>query len=86
MKMTVFPSPAIVRSVSKSVSASCGVSTAVGSSMIRTARLAVERLEDLDALLLADRELPDLRPRVHVQPEALDRALRRAARSPPSGG
>ena len=36
MKMTVFPSSAIARSVAKSPSASCGVSTAVGSSMIRT--------------------------------------------------
>ena len=35
MKITVRPSSAIARSVSKSDSASCGVSTAVGSSRIR---------------------------------------------------
>ena len=35
MKMTVLPSSAIERSVAKSATASCGVSTAVGSSMIR---------------------------------------------------
>ena len=35
MKITVLPSAAIARSVSKSASASCGVSTAVGSSRIR---------------------------------------------------
>ncbi len=35
MKITVRPSAAIARSVSKSTSASCGVSTAVGSSRIR---------------------------------------------------
>ena len=81
MKITVRPSAAIVRSVSKSASASCGVSTAVGSSRIRIARLAVERLEDLDALLLADRELPDPRARVDREPVALARARRPAARS-----
>ena len=36
MKITVRPSSAISRSVSNSTSASCGVSTAVGSSRIRT--------------------------------------------------
>ena len=35
MKITVRPSSAIVRSVTKSASDSCGVSTAVGSSRIR---------------------------------------------------
>ncbi len=35
------------------------------------ARVAVERLEDLDALLLADRELPDARAGVDGQPELL---------------
>ena len=35
------------------------------------ARLAVERLEDLDPLLLADRELPDPRPRIDGDPVAL---------------
>ena len=36
MKMTVRPSSTIWRSVPKSIRASCGVSTAVGSSRIRT--------------------------------------------------
>ena len=83
MKITVRPSAAITRSVSNSDSASCGVSTAVGSSRIRIARLAVERLEDLDALLLAERELPDARARVDGDAVALaelgDAALDRAA-------
>ena len=35
------------------------------------ARVAVQRLEDLDALLLADRELPDARVGLHRQPVAL---------------
>ena len=35
------------------------------------ARVAVERLEDLDPLLLADRELPDPRARVDGEPVAL---------------
>ena len=35
MKTTVFPASAIARNVTKSSSASCGVRTAVGSSMIR---------------------------------------------------
>ena len=35
MKITVLPSAAIARSVTNSASDSCGVSTAVGSSMIR---------------------------------------------------
>ena len=35
------------------------------------ARVAVERLEDLDALLLADRELPDARARIDGQAELL---------------
>ncbi len=64
MKMTVFPSAAIERSVSN---------RAVG--LLRREHrgrlvhdqhpgIPVERLQDLDALLLADRELPDARTRV----------------------
>ena len=41
--------------ISNSSFASCGVRTAVGSSRIRMLGAAVERLEDLDALLLPDR-------------------------------
>ena len=35
------------------------------------ARLAVQRLQDLHPLLLADRQLPDTRPRVDVEAVAL---------------
>ena len=35
------------------------------------ARLPVQRLQDLHALLLSDRELPDTRPRMHLEPVAL---------------
>ena len=35
------------------------------------ARIAVERLEDLDALLLADRQLADRRQRIDMEPEFL---------------
>ena len=37
--------------------------------------VAIERLQDLDALLLADRELPDLRLRAHGEPVALTELL-----------
>ena len=46
-------------------------------------RLAVERLEDLHPLLLADGELPDLRPRVDRQPEAVAELGDRALDAPP---
>ena len=39
------------------------------------ARVAVERLQDLDALLLADRELPDPRLRIDREPVALAQLL-----------
>ena len=42
------------------------------------AGVAVERLQDLDPLLLAERELPDPRPRVDREPVALARARARA--------
>ena len=41
-----------------------GVSTAVGSSRISTLRVAVERLQDLDALLRADADVLDERARI----------------------
>ena len=46
------PRAASARRTPKSSSASCGVSTAVGSSRIRMSGVAVERLQDLDPLLL----------------------------------
>ena len=46
-------------------------------------RLAVERLEDLHPLLLADGELPDLRPRVDREPEAVAELGDRALDAPP---
>ena len=47
----------------KSASVSCGVSTAVGSSRMSTWASRIERLEDLDPLLDADREVLDERRR-----------------------
>ena len=43
------------------------------------AGVAVERLEDFDALLLADRQRTDARHGIDVEPEFLGRALRTAA-------
>ena len=37
--------------------------------MIRIRRPAIEHLEDLDALLFADRELPDVRSRIDAEPD-----------------
>ena len=59
--------------------ASCGVSTAVGSSRISTLRVAVQRLEDLGALLLADADVLDARVAVAPRrPYALATARARA--------
>ena len=59
MKMIDLPCGAGSRGSSNSSRASCGVRTAVGSSRIEDVRAAVERLEDLDALLLRHRERVD---------------------------
>ena len=56
MKMIDLPSALRLRMIPNSSVASCGVSTAVGSSRIRIVGAAVERLQDLDPLLLADRD------------------------------
>ena len=61
MKMTVLPSSAIARSVAKSALGLLRREHGGRLVQDQNARVAVERLEDLDALLLADRELPDLR-------------------------
>ena len=68
MKMTVRPSAAIARSVSKSVVGL--LRREHGGRLVedQDPRLAVERLQDLDPLLLADRELPDARARVDAMP------------------
>ena len=83
MKMIVRPSSAITRSVSNS---DVGLLRRQHRRRLvedQDPRLAVERLQDLDALLLAERELPDARARVDGDPVALaelgDAALDRAA-------
>ena len=69
MKMMLWPSAASRRRTAKISSVSWGVRTAVGSSRTRTCALAVERLEDLDALLPADRQRPDLGVGVDLEAE-----------------
>ena len=59
MKMTESPFSTIERTEANSVSASCGVSTAVGSSSTRM-HVAIECLEDLHPLPLAHREVAHL--------------------------
>ncbi len=59
MMTMVLPCSRMRRRMAKNSSTSCGVSTAVGSSRMRSARLPIERLEQLDALLLAHREVLD---------------------------
>ena len=61
--------------------ASCGVSTAVGSSRISTLRVAVERLEDLDALLLPDADVLD----AGVRRARRGRSLRESSRTRSAG-
>ena len=53
--------------------------------MIRIRGVPIEGLQDLDALLLADRELPDLRPRVHGEPVARPSSSTRARSLPGAG-
>ena len=71
MSTIVSPRSRICRSTCHSSSISGGDSTAVGSSRIRILRAAVQRLENLDALRLAHRQIGD-------------EALRRAPTSPSS--
>ncbi len=65
------PSATSVLSVANSASDSCGVSTAVGSSRIKNARAAVERLENFDALALADGQIGDARIGIDGEAELL---------------
>ena len=53
------PAPAVIERSVRNSSSISGARTAVGSSMMRIR--AVEQLQDLDALLLTDRQLPDPR-------------------------
>ena len=72
MKMTDVPSSFVSwRRTAKISRVSCGVSTAVGSSRTRMRRAAIERLEDLDALLPAHRQRADLRVGVDLEAELL---------------
>ena len=84
MKMIDFPSAFSRSMIAKSSAASCGVSTAVGSSRIRIVGAAVERLQDLDPLLLADGDLLDEqrpgRRRGRTACESSSHALPRRAR------
>ena len=50
--------------------ASAGVSTAVGSSRTRILRATEEEADDLDPLLLADGELPDVGIGIDIEAEA----------------
>ena len=57
MNTTALPAAVIARTVTNSASASCGVSTAVGLVEQQDLGAAVERLDDLDPLPFADREI-----------------------------
>ena len=81
MKMIVRPSAAIARSVAKSPSRLLRRQHRRRLVEDQDARVAVERLEDLHPLLLADRELPDPRARVDRAGRSARRARRPRARS-----
>ncbi len=72
MKMIDVPSSFVSwRRTAKISRVSCGVRTAVGSSRTRIRALAIERLEDLDALLPADRQRADLGVGIDLEAELL---------------
>ena len=83
MKTTATPSARRPASEANSSSTSCGTRTAVGSSRIEHPGAAVEDLEDLDALPLADAEVLDERVGIDAEAVALgelaDPGARRAA-------
>jgi hypothetical protein len=83
MKMIDMPSRLRDLKIAKSSVASCGVRTAVGSSRMRMSGSAVERLQDLHALLLSDRDVLDLRVRIDREAELALRALARGSRQRP---
>ena len=84
MKMTEVPCATSRRSVANRLSASWGVSTAVGSSSIKDARAAVERFQDLDPLALADGEIGDPCMRVDRQPRVPRQRLQPGERLRPA--
>ena len=65
------PSARSRSSVSNSLSASCGVSTEVGSSRMMSCGVLQQAADDLDALALADRKVADERVRVERQAVAV---------------
>ena len=72
--------PTICLRTTNSSSTSCGVRTAVGSSRTSSDDVAVQRLDDLDALALADRQLPDDGLGVDLEPVGLATARGSAPR------
>lgn len=72
MKTTARSSAAIVRRLTNSASASCGVRTAVGSSRINTLALRASALRISTRSLFADRKFPDPSGGIdrHVEPLA----------------
>ncbi len=80
MNSTVRPSAFSPRRLSNSSSTSCGTSTAVGSSRMIDLRAAVEHLEDLDALAVADAEVVDQPVRVDVEAVGLGELVDPVAR------
>ena len=80
MNTTLRPAAVIDRSVRNSSSTSCGREDRRRLVHDQDPRAAVEHLEDLDPLLLADRQLPDLGARIDPQAELLgERARSRAS-------
>ena len=75
MKMIDFPSAWRLRMIPNSSCASCGVRTAVGSSRMRIVGAAIERLQDLDALLLADGDVVHERAWIDREAELLRELL-----------
>ncbi len=71
MKTIEWPRAVMARRVRKSLSTSWGARTDDRLVHDQDPHAAVEHLQDLDALLLADRQLPDLGPRIDVQAERL---------------
>ena len=65
--MIVLPCSFIRRRMAKNSSTSCGESTAVGSSKISSSALRYKRFQQLDTLLLPDREVFDKGVRIDVE-------------------
>ncbi len=80
MKITDMPSRVSDLRIPNRSFASPGVSTAVGSSRMRMSALPVERLQDLDALLLADGDVLDACVGIDREVEALRQVADAAVR------